>query len=81
MTPGAYLSVEQVAAEIGVDEEYVRRQCKAGVIRAKKLGNKWRIHPDDLAAFMRPGGDADRAAPAAQKRDKKLSARQQRKAS
>lgn len=77
MTQATYLSAEQVAATIGVEVEYVRRQCKAGHLKATKLGTKWRIHPADLDAFMRGAT----VAPARPGRSKKLSARQQRRAS
>lgn len=71
----SYLTVEEVADEIRMHPEYVTRLCAAGTLRAKKLGNRWRIHPEDLAAFMR---GADAQAPAAQPREKRLTARQAR---
>jgi excisionase family DNA binding protein len=70
----SYLTVEEVAAEIRMHPEYVTRLCAAGTLPAKKLGNRWRVHPDDLAAFMR--GEAK--APAAQPRPPRLTARQAR---
>lgn len=66
-----WLTTEDVAARIGMDPEYVRRQCAAGNLAAKKLGTVWRIHPEDLETFMRGS-----AAPAA--REKRLTARQAR---
>lgn len=70
----AYLTVDEVAAEIRMSVDYVRRQCANGAIKAKKLGTEWRITPAALAAFM---GDGEKA-PATRKR---LSARQMRRAS
>lgn len=70
-----WLSVAEVAEEIGMSADYVQRQCKSGAIKAKKLGSEWRISRAALNAFM----GADGAAPAA--RPPRLSARQQRKAS
>lgn len=66
-----YLTAAEAAAIIGMTEDYVTRQCKARVIKGKKLGNTWRIPLANLEAFM-----LDEApAPATRQR---LSARQQR---
>lgn len=67
-----YLTVAEVADRIHMTEDYVTRQCKAGALKAKKLGNTWRIHVANLEAFMLD----DSPAPAARQR---LSARQQRR--
>jgi excisionase family DNA binding protein len=69
-----YLTASEVAQQIRKTEDYVQRQCKAGVIKAKKLGNEWRISDAALATFM---GD-ETPAPATRTR---LTARQQRHAS
>ena len=69
----AYLTVEEVAEEIGMGTDWVRRQCAAGVIPAKKLGQVWRVHRDNLDAFM----GAPEPAPAAQ--PSPLTARQRRR--
>lgn len=37
---------------IGFAPEYVSRLAAAGVIRAFKLGGRWRIRRDDLKAFI-----------------------------
>lgn len=73
---GQYLKAEDVAAELGVGVDWVRRQCKAGVIPAKKLGHEWRILRANLDAFM---GAPDATPPAQPGRA--LSARQRRRAS
>lgn len=69
-----WLTCEQVGTEIGMSADYVARQCKAGHLRAKKLGTEWRIHPDAIREFM----DETAPAPAARER---LSARQLRRRS
>lgn len=74
MTDTPYLTTQEAGALIGKSPDYVARQCKAGAIKAKKLGNDWRIHRDALDAFMNP--DAGLAAPPTRKR---LSARQMRR--
>lgn len=63
-TAVSYLTTAEVAAEIRTSEDYVARQCNAGHLIAKKVGNEWRVHRDDLERFMRGGGKA----PAARKR-------------
>lgn len=67
-----WLTVAQVAEQIGMTEDYVARQCKAGVLKGKKLGNQWRVHVASLEAFMLD----DTPAPPTRQR---LSARQQRR--
>lgn len=67
-----WLTTRQVAEMIQRSEEYVTRQCVAGNIKARKLGNGWRIKPEWLDEFMEPGGEA----PAAQPRT--LTAKQRR---
>lgn len=73
MTSTEYLTAEEAAQIIRMDVDYVRRQCKAGAIRAKKLGSEWRITHAALEQFMVAG-----EAPPTRVR---LSARQQRRAS
>ena len=68
-----WLTTNEAAVEIRKSADYVARQCKAGQIKAKKLGNDWRIERAALDAFMSGG----KAAPARVK----LTARQQRRAS
>lgn len=47
-----YLTTTEAAAIIRRTPDYVMRQCAAGNLRATKVG-AWRIHRDDLDAFMR----------------------------
>lgn len=67
-----YLTTSEVADQIRMTAEYVARQCKAGRIRAVKLGDEWRIPRDAVAEFM------SGSVPAARVR---LTARQKRRAS
>lgn len=67
-----YLTTVEAGQVIGMTPDYVARQCKAGHIKAKKLGTGWRIHRAALEQFM--AGDVE--APVTRKR---LSARQMRR--
>ena len=66
-----YLTTDEVAAVIRKSPDYVARQCKAGQIKATKLGNDWRIARTALDEFMSGG----KAAPTRTR----LTARQQRR--
>lgn len=50
-----YLTTEEVAEIIRMSADYVSRQCALGNLRAKKLGNEWRIHRTSVDAFMAQG--------------------------
>lgn len=50
-----YLTTSEVAEIIRTSEDYVARQCALGNLRAKKLGNEWRIHRTSVDAFMAQG--------------------------
>jgi excisionase family DNA binding protein len=50
-----YLTTAEVAAIIRKSPDYVSRQCALGNLRAKKLGNDWRIHRTSVDAFMAQG--------------------------
>ncbi len=54
-----YLTTAEAALIAGRSVHYIAQQCRAGAIRATKHG-EWRIHPDDLHAFMRGGESAPR---------------------
>ena len=59
-----YLTSAEAAAVLRTDENYVRRQCKAGNLKGTNLRGKagYRIHRDDLRAFL-AGGDTPPARP------------------
>lgn len=56
-----WLTTAEVAETIRMSENYVSRLCDAGQIRAKKLGNQWRISDVALDEFMAGGGKAEPA--------------------
>ena len=47
-----YLTVEQVAKQLGLSEYRVRELIREKEIRATKIG-QWRIKPKDLDEFIR----------------------------
>lgn len=52
-----YLTVAEVATELRVERDLVRKLCATKQLAATKLGGRqgWRIHKDALAAFMSVG--------------------------
>lgn len=42
-----------VAEVLDCTEREVRDLCAKGELRAGKLGTKWRVHPDDLDAYVK----------------------------
>ena len=46
-----YLTVEQVAKQLGLTEYRIRELVREKQIRATKIG-QWRIKPEDLEAFI-----------------------------
>lgn len=47
-----YLTVEQVAKQLGLSEYRVRELIREKQIRATKIG-QWRIKPEDLEDFIK----------------------------
>ncbi len=47
-----YLTVTDVAKQLQVSEDTVRRWLKSGKLVGLKFGKDWRIDPDDLKAFL-----------------------------
>lgn len=47
-----YLTVEEVAKQLGLSEYRVRELIREKEIRATKIG-QWRIKPEDLEEFIR----------------------------
>lgn len=47
-----YLTVEQVAKQLGLSEYRIRELIRDKKIRAVKIG-QWRIRPEDLDKFIR----------------------------
>ena len=46
-----YLTVPEVAAELGLTEEWIRDLIRKQEIKAVKIG-QWKIKPEDLEAFI-----------------------------
>lgn len=69
----AYLTTDEMAARTGKTRDYWARLCQQKAIAGVKLGNDWRVAEDVFESFMRGGGQATAR--------KRLSARQQRRAS
>jgi len=47
-----YLTVDQVAKQLGLTEYRIRQLIREKQIRATKIG-QWRIKPEDLDAFIK----------------------------
>lgn len=47
-----FLTVEQVAASLGLSEKTVRKYINTGELKAFKLGTSWKITKDDLQTFI-----------------------------
>ncbi len=47
-----YLTVADVARQLQVTEETVRRWLKSGKLPGLKFDNEWRIDPDDFKVFL-----------------------------
>lgn len=51
------LTIEEVAADLRLSEEAVRRLLRKGLLVGYKAGvRSWRVRPEDLAAFKASGG-------------------------
>lgn len=49
-----YLTTEQAAERTGETPPTWMRRCKAGLIPATKIGNKWRIAESAIEAMLAP---------------------------
>lgn len=47
-----YLTVEEVAHTTGFSDRYIRNHIAAGNLAALKIGRAYRIHRDEIPAFM-----------------------------
>lgn len=47
------LKLASVADTLTVSVREARNLCERGELRAMKIGRNWRVHPDDLEAFVR----------------------------
>jgi excisionase family DNA binding protein len=46
------LTVAEVAKTLQASPDYVRRLIRAEKLAAIQLGSRWRVHVEDLGAFM-----------------------------
>lgn len=46
------LTPEQVAEYLNLAEKTIKDYLRAGKIRGVKIGNVWRVKPEDLEAFV-----------------------------
>jgi len=46
-----YLTVPEVARNLRVNEETIRRNVRSGRLKAEKIGNQWFIHRRNLSLF------------------------------
>ncbi|NEJ47676.1 helix-turn-helix domain-containing protein [Rhizobium leguminosarum] len=47
-----YLTVEEVAHTTGFSDRFIRNHIAAGNLAALKIGRNYRIHRDEIPAFM-----------------------------
>jgi excisionase family DNA binding protein len=47
-----YLTVADVAKQLQISEDTVRRWIKSGKLPALKIGKEWRVDPEELKAFL-----------------------------
>ncbi|MBS3928018.1 MAG: helix-turn-helix domain-containing protein [Sphingomonadales bacterium] len=47
-----YMTVKDLAAKLKIREETVRHEIGEGKLPAAKIGNGWRIDPDDALAWI-----------------------------
>ena len=47
-----FLSVEEIAKDLGVTEETVRGYIRAGKLTAYKMGRDYKIRPEDYQKFL-----------------------------
>ena len=56
-----YLSVDEIATELDVNPETVRRWIRLGKLKSVKAGRQHRIKPEDLEAFLAGTGSQSEA--------------------
>lgn len=47
-----YLTVADVAKQLQISEDTVRRWIKSGKLPALKIGKEWRIDPEELKSLL-----------------------------
>ena len=56
--PAVWLTVEEIAAHLGLSEERVRQLIRTRQIKATKIGG-WLVRPEDLNEFIRSRTNLD----------------------
>lgn len=57
-----WLTAEEIAKELQVTGETVRAWCRAGQLRATRVGGRWRIKRSDLDEFLKPNKEVPKKA-------------------
>ncbi len=52
---GQLFSVDDVAMAFGLHAKTVERWCRAGIIRAVRLGSRWRVATEEVERIRREG--------------------------
>jgi excisionase family DNA binding protein len=47
-----YLTIRQTAEKLNLSTDTIRRLIRAGSLPAVKLGGQWRVHVDELTAWV-----------------------------
>lgn len=58
-----WLSVEEIAAHLGISKETVYRWLEKGRIPAHRVGKLWKFKPTEVDAWVRSGGAATEVGP------------------
>ena len=54
-----WLSVEQIAAHLGISKETVYRWLEKGKIPAHKVGKQWRFKPSEVDEWVKSGSASE----------------------
>lgn len=56
-TPG-WMTSDEAAQHARLSDEHIRRACRAGTLRAVKIGQFWRLRPEWVDSWMEQGAAA-----------------------
>ena len=57
-----WLSVEQIAAHLGISKETVYRWLEKGKIPAHRVGKQWRFKPSEVDEWVKSGSASEETA-------------------